>query len=82
MEITLKEIENKLIQEIASILSRDKSSLAIDTPLHELGIDSLEFVEILVFIENTFELQLIESNLTKKDFGTIHSLACFINGKH
>ena len=79
--MTLQEIEDKLIQGIATILSEDKSSLATDIPFHELGIDSLGFVEILVFIEKTFNLQLIESNLTRKDFGTIHSLASFISTK-
>jgi acyl carrier protein len=52
-----------------------------DKPFHELGIDSLGFVEILVFIEKTFKLQLIASDLTKKDFETIHSLASFISRK-
>ncbi|HAR44982.1 MAG TPA: hypothetical protein DCS05_02100 [Nitrospiraceae bacterium] len=50
-----------------------------DQPFHELGIDSLGFVEILVFIEKTFKLQLIQSDLTRKDFESIRSLASFIH---
>ncbi len=80
--MTVREIEESLIQGIASILSRDASSIAPDIPFHKLGIDSLAFVEILVFIEKTFKLQLIESGLDKKDFGTVHSLASFIHKKH
>lgn len=79
--MTSKDIEDKLIQGIASITNKDKSSIASDIPFHKLGIDSLGFVEILVFIEKTFNLQLIESGLNKKDFETIHSLASFINKK-
>ncbi len=79
--MTSKDIEDKLIQGIASIINKDKSSIAADIPFHKLGIDSLGFVEILVFIEKTFNLQLIESGLNKKDFETIHSLASFINKK-
>lgn len=79
--MTLDEIEDKLIQGIASITSADKSSIAADMAFHKLGVDSLGFVEILVFIEKTFKLQLIETDLTKKDFETIHSLSCFISKK-
>jgi len=77
--MTVKEIEDTLIKGIASILSKNESSVASDLPLHELGIDSMGFVEILVYIEKTFKLQLIESDLTKKDFETIHALASFIS---
>lgn len=79
--MTSKDIENKLIYGIASITSRNDSSIAADMTFHKLGIDSLGFVEILVFIEKTFNLQLIESGLDKKDFETVHSLASFIHKK-
>ncbi len=76
--MTVQEIESALLEGIASIISADRESLAADRPFHELGIDSLGFVEILVFIEKTFKLQLIQSDLTKKDFSTVRSLASFI----
>lgn len=79
--MTIQNIEDTLVQGIASILSKDKSSIAIDVPFHKLGIDSLGFVEILVFIEKTFNLKLIESGLDKKDFETIQALASSIHNK-
>jgi acyl carrier protein len=79
--MTLEIIQNTLTQGIASILSKDESSIKVDIPIHKLGIDSLGFLEILVFIEKTFKLQLIESRLDKKDFETIHALASFIHKK-
>ncbi|MBI4838380.1 MAG: acyl carrier protein [Nitrospirae bacterium] len=79
--MTLENIQSTLIQGIASILSKDESSIAVDAPIHTLGIDSLGFLEILVFIEKTFKLQLIESRLDNKDFETIHALASFIHKK-
>ncbi len=79
--MTLENIQNTLTQGIASILSKDESSIAVDIPIHKLGIDSLGFLEILVFIEKTFKLQLIESRLDKEDFETIHALASFIHKK-
>lgn len=81
MAYNLEDIEKKLIHGIASIISKNESSIGTDMPFHKLGIDSLGFVEILVFIENTFNLQLIESGLDKKDFETIRSLASFIHKK-
>ena len=77
---SLKEIENILAQEIATILSVDPSTVIKDIPMHELGVDSLSFVELLVFIEKTFNIKLMESGLTREDFRTIHSLASSIQG--
>ena len=79
--MTVQEIENTLINGIASISNQNTSAVAPDKPFHELGIDSLGFIEVLVFIEKTFKLPLIASDLTKKDFETIHSLASYISSR-
>ena len=79
--MTVQDIELKLIQGISSITNKDASAVGLDKPFHELGIDSLGFVEILVFVEKTFKLQLIASDLTRKDFESIRTLAAFIGRK-
>jgi len=79
--MNVQDIEQKLVEGISVITNSDKSSIAADKAFHELGIDSLGFVEILVFIEKTFKLQLIASDLTKKDFETIRSLASYLSKK-
>ncbi len=79
MATTVQEIEQKLTELVASITNRDAAAIGPDTPFQDLGIDSLGFVEILVFIEKTYQLQLIASDLTKTDFETIHTLASFIS---
>ena len=79
--MTEEEIENKMLQGIASITRRDQAAISPDMPFHELGIDSLGFVEILVYIEKTFNLQLISSDLTKKDFENVHLLSQLIARK-
>jgi len=79
MTMTIQEIEKKITELVASITNREAATIGPDTPFQEMGIDSLGFVEILVFIEKTFTLQLIASDLTKKDFETIHTLASFIS---
>jgi acyl carrier protein len=79
--MTKKEIEEKLIDGISGILSLDRSSVSADVPFKELGLDSLGFVEVLVFIEKTFNLNMVETDLTKKDFETLNSLATFLSIK-
>ena len=73
------EIEKKLVSEISTILSVEPSTVRPDIPLRTLGMDSMSFVEILVFIEKAFNLKLIESGMTRADFRTIRSLATCIS---
>ena len=77
--MTIKDIESKLINQIATILCCASSSIKPDAQLHTLGVDSLSFVEILVFIEKEFKIKLIESGLDKEDFKSVRSLAARIN---
>ena len=78
-EMSQREIEELLITEVANILSIDPTAVAVDAPLHSLGMSSMAFVELLVVIEKTFDLKLIETDLTKKDFQAIGSLAACIS---
>jgi acyl carrier protein len=77
--MTQQEIESRLIEQIATITGESPADISADKPFHELGIDSLGFVEILVFIEKNLKLQLIASQLDRKDFETVRSLAAFIS---
>ncbi|MFH2046172.1 MAG: acyl carrier protein [Pseudomonadota bacterium] len=70
-----KVIEEALKLEIAAILSQDIGAIDPETPLHEMGLDSLGFVELLVIMENKFNIKLMESGLTKNDFKTIKALS-------
>lgn len=71
----IKEIEDKLIRQLAVILSSPMAKIKSSVPLHELGVDSLSFVELLVFIEKEFKIKLMESGITQGDFRTLNSLA-------
>lgn len=79
--MNVQEIEEKLIKVIATITNQQPAEISPDKPFHDLGIDSLGFVEILVFIEKNLKLQLIASQLNRKDFETVRSLAAFISTK-
>jgi len=75
----IEEIEEEISQRLASIMSCARSRIECDKPLHTLGVDSLSFVELLVFIEKEFDLKLMETTIDKEDFKTIHSLALCIS---
>lgn len=74
-DMSVQAVEQKLVQKIAAILCADPAAIKPDAPLPSLGLDSMGFVEILVFIEKTFGLRLTESGLTREDFQTIRALA-------
>lgn len=75
----LKDIEDRLAKRLGSILSIPPAQIKLNSPLHDLGVDSLSFVELLVFIEKEFDLKLMESAIAKEDFKSIHSLALCIS---
>ena len=75
MALDTKQVQDKLIDQIASILSVDRKKIKPEVPLHTLGVDSLSFVELLVFIEKEFKIKLMESGLQAEDFKTVSSLA-------
>jgi len=72
------EIEEVLIREIATILAADRSTIRAEVPLPSLGIDSVTFIEVLVIIEETYGLRLVETELRREDFQTIRSMATCI----
>ena len=72
-EMSAKEIESVLIAEVANILMIDPATVTVDAPLHSLGMNSMAFVELLVVIEKTFGLKLVETDLTKDDFQAIEN---------
>ncbi len=78
MQLDSKTVEAKLIRQIAAILAIDNQKIKPEVPLHTLGMDSLSFVELLVFIEKEFQIKLMDSSLQAEDFKTIRSLCARI----
>lgn len=68
-------IEKLLQKEVGVILGKEGAQVQPNTPLASLGIDSMGFVELLVFIEKEFKIKLMESGLNKEDFQSISTLA-------
>ncbi len=72
---SVTDIENLLKNEIAIILSLNINDINSVTQLHELGLDSLSFVELFVFIEKTFDLKLMDANINQNDLVSVQALA-------
>ncbi len=73
--INIIEIKEKLIEQIALSIGDEPSNIDTDMKMHELGIDSLGLVELFVFIEKEFKIQLMESGISQEDIMKIDSLA-------
>jgi acyl carrier protein len=78
-DVSVREIEEILMTEVANILSIDRATVTVDAPFQSLGMSSMAFVELLVVIENTFDLNLMETDLSRDDFQAIGSLASRIS---
>lgn len=69
------DVVEQLKDRIAFLLEKDAALISADQPLHELGLDSIAFVDLLVFIEKQFNLALASSGLAQEDFNSINILA-------
>ncbi len=58
---------NKLEQEIINTIAEegeiDKSDIKLDANLYDLGIDSLSSLEILVALENKYDIRIAQNRL-------------------
>jgi len=65
----------QLKERIAFLLDKDVASISGDQPLHEMGLDSIAFVDLLVFIEKQFNLALASAGLNQEDFASLNGLS-------
>lgn len=68
----------RLKKELETILNRTLSAGETTRPLHELGVDSMSLVELLVAIEREFGVRLMEAKLAAEDLRTLQGLAAAI----
>ena len=75
MAFTEAEVIQKLTTHVAMLIGTHADAVASDKPLHLLGLDSMGFVDLLVFIEKQFNLSLMSSGLIQDDFISLAVLA-------
>jgi len=76
-----------LARKLAALLDVDKGTIAADTRLPEgVGLDSVDAMELIMEIEQKFEVNLYDGNLSQEDFlvllkryGTVGEMASLID---
>ena len=76
--MTQEQIEQRLCEEIATILKKDAASLDKAASLRSNGLNSMTFIELLLAVERAWGLKLYEQNLPVSDTRTIRALAARI----
>ena len=74
-DMTQEQVEEILALEVSSILGLDVDKAPVDEPLDALGMDSMAFVELLVAIEQRFEVKLMRTDMRREDLRSIRALA-------
>lgn len=72
----LSEVEGVLHAEASRLLSRNKDDVDISCPLSDLGMDSMDYVEMTIFIETQFNVSIRPEMLY--EYNSIQEIASFI----
>lgn len=75
----MQNLKHDLRNLIAEIIERDADTIGDDTPFKDLGVDSMQAVEIAAEVERTFKLKIAESEL--RSITTLASVCRIVEGK-
>ena len=74
---------NKLAQEIINTIAEeggiDKSDITLDSSLYDLGIDSLSSLEILVALEDKYDITIAQERL--KNVGIVREIVKVVSSE-
>ncbi len=59
----MNELEQEIIDTIAEEGAIDKSEIKLDSNLYDIGIDSLSSLEILVALEDKYDIRISQNRL-------------------
>jgi len=59
----MRQLEQEIIDTIAEEGDIDKSEIKLDSTLYDLGIDSLSALEILVVLEDKYDIVIAQNRL-------------------
>jgi acyl carrier protein len=79
-----EEIVQKILEYIyeSNPVAAESKPLPLDESLFELGIlDSFGVVELVCFIEEKFEISVLDSELTAEKFGGVNKMAALVTEK-
>lgn len=78
MENTTSYIYKKIIKCITEI-SEETKEINNNTLLNQVGIDSLKYVELVLLLEEEFNLEIKDSDLTIDNFETVEKIAKLVS---
>lgn len=64
---------------IAEIIERDASDVADETPLRDLGVDSMQAIEIITDLEKRYKIKIAESEY--RNVSTLANITAFLQAK-
>lgn len=79
LKITPTAIAENICIFIRSNLVAEGIEVTPSTPLARIGLDSFSLIEIILFIERQYQLQLPEDALTQENINSSETLANYIH---
>lgn len=64
---------------IAEIIERDAADVADETPLRDLGVDSMQAIEIITDLEKRYKIKIAESEY--RNVSTLANITAFLQTK-
>lgn len=69
-------IEEKIVEIFACYAECPKEEISIDTEVESLGLSSFSFIQIIVTIEETYQIEFSMEDLQAEKFISIQNCAC------
>ena len=75
------EVQKKVFDFISSELVKD-TTMDFDPSMNliDSGLDSVAMMELIVWIEDTFNIAIDAEHLTPDNFGTLDAIAAYVEG--
>jgi acyl carrier protein len=73
------EILNKIIEIIAQTLGKNKEEIKLETTFESLGCDDLDNVEIIMEVENIFNIKIADEDA--ESLKTVNDLVSYVEKK-
>jgi acyl carrier protein len=80
-EILVNQLKNIMVEELDVNLKIEEIDENASLFEDGLGLDSIAIVELISLVEQHFDFQFADAELTPESFGNLNVLADFISGK-
>ena len=80
--MTTPEIIRTKVQQLAKELGRNASGISDDDILPQTGVlDSAAIIELIVWVETEFAIDIDQGELSLENFGSIRRMTAYIDGR-